>query len=299
MDLRKYKKLKREEERELLIKAQSGNTAAREKLILHNMGLVYGIARKIAPAHIDPEELISDGVEGLCSAIEKFKVSTGNRLSTYAHIAIKRAIERSDFLQPAVRLPENLQEKQKMYRYAMYALSQQGIADPSPPQVASFLGWKLYTAQQAEDIYRQIMQMGSLDAKIDTESYTSDAFEIFEGEEDAHFEEITAKSDVAWFLSRLSKKEREIVCYYFGIGGDPKTLREISQIYAKTFEWVRQLLYCAMENLKEIAKVSNIADPTEREHHLQCIRASRKRPFSRLNEKRQRYFDKKGGSSHV
>ena len=83
--------LKAAEERELLNKMHNGDTAARDKLIEHNLRLVAHIVKKYYTAE-NTEDLISIGTIGLIKAISTFKASKGIRLATYASRCIDNEI---------------------------------------------------------------------------------------------------------------------------------------------------------------------------------------------------------------
>ncbi len=83
--------LKAAEERELLEKMHKGDTAARDKLIEHNLRLVAHIVKKYYTAE-NTEDLISIGTIGLIKAISTFKASKGIRLATYASRCIDNEI---------------------------------------------------------------------------------------------------------------------------------------------------------------------------------------------------------------
>jgi RNA polymerase sporulation-specific sigma factor len=81
-----------DEEKKLFIKAEGGNAAAREKLILHNLRLVSHIVRKYYSSSKNQEDLVSIGTIGLIKAVDSFKVSTGARFATYAAKCIQNEI---------------------------------------------------------------------------------------------------------------------------------------------------------------------------------------------------------------
>lgn len=83
--------LKAAEEAELLNKMHQGDTAARDKLIEHNLRLVAHIVKKYYTAE-NPEDLISIGTIGLIKAISTFKNDKGIRLATYASRCIDNEI---------------------------------------------------------------------------------------------------------------------------------------------------------------------------------------------------------------
>ena len=84
------KPLPAEEEAELVQKMADGDTAARDKLIEHNLRLVAHIAKKYAHSG-DVDDLISIGSIGLIKAVHTFRPEAG-RLTTYASRCIENEI---------------------------------------------------------------------------------------------------------------------------------------------------------------------------------------------------------------
>lgn len=95
------------EQEELVIKAKT-DPDAREKIILHNLRLVYKTARKYVNARTEIDDLFQSGVFGLMVAIEKYDPSRGAKFSTYAVWAIQSSITRNkaNFTQGDVSLSE-------------------------------------------------------------------------------------------------------------------------------------------------------------------------------------------------
>ena len=81
-----------EEENRLFVKAEKGDCAAREKLILHNLRLVSHIVRKYYANAKNQEDLVSIGTIGLIKAVDTFRVSGGARFATYAAKCIQNEI---------------------------------------------------------------------------------------------------------------------------------------------------------------------------------------------------------------
>ncbi|MGN1337508.1 MAG: RNA polymerase sporulation sigma factor SigK [Candidatus Coprovivens sp.] len=84
--------LKKEEEYELLIKAQNGDIIARNKLIEHNLRLVVFIAKKYEGTEDSLEDLVSIGSIGLIKGINTYKPDKNIRLGTYASRCIANEI---------------------------------------------------------------------------------------------------------------------------------------------------------------------------------------------------------------
>lgn len=86
------KPLSAKEEQQLLKQMADGDTAAKNKLIEHNLRLVVHIAKKYSPGLRDNEDLLSLGTIGLIKGINSFNPSKGTRLATYAARCIENEI---------------------------------------------------------------------------------------------------------------------------------------------------------------------------------------------------------------
>lgn len=86
------KPLSAAEEEECFRKMHEGDTAARSKLIEHNMRLVAHIIKKYYNVTTDQEDLISIGTIGLIKAVSSFDYSKKVRFATYASRCIENEI---------------------------------------------------------------------------------------------------------------------------------------------------------------------------------------------------------------
>lgn len=81
-----------EEEKRCFQLAREGDSAAREKLILHNLRLVAHIVKKYYTAYKNQDDLISIGTIGLIKAIDSFNIENGARFATYASKCLQNEI---------------------------------------------------------------------------------------------------------------------------------------------------------------------------------------------------------------
>ena len=86
------KPLPPQKELELFKLASSGDKAAKDKLILHNLRLVAHIVKKYYASGEDSEELISIGTIGLIKAVSTFDHEKGNRFAAYGSRCIDNEI---------------------------------------------------------------------------------------------------------------------------------------------------------------------------------------------------------------
>lgn len=82
--LRKYRKLSREEERELAIKIQEGDNNALSKLVEHNLRFVVKVAKGYRDRGVSFADLISEGNLGLIHAAKKFDPNKDIKFVSYA-----------------------------------------------------------------------------------------------------------------------------------------------------------------------------------------------------------------------
>lgn len=207
------------EEHALLYQAQAGDENAREKLIMLNLRLVYSIARQYANPNllVDPEDLIGDGIIGLCRAISNFDLSFGTRLSTYATLAIHHAIARSSFLHGTIRLPEHVRDAVRSINHAKALLKQEG----QPYSVEAIAALSEIEPERVDKLVHledDVMYVMSLDERVSSEE---DALSIMDTVADERLEnvyqEVEIEADLDFFLSKLYPDERLIVERSYGI----------------------------------------------------------------------------------
>lgn len=87
------KQLSKKEEAEVISRIASGDAAARDILIEHNLRLVAYIVNKNYPDSNEQDDLISIGTIGLIRAAETFDYQKGNFFSTYASKCIDNQIK--------------------------------------------------------------------------------------------------------------------------------------------------------------------------------------------------------------
>ncbi len=84
--------LGKEEERQLVLRAQQNDIEARNKLIEHNLRLVVFLAKKYESTGYEMEDLVSIGSIGLIKGINTYKLDKNIKLATYASRCIANEI---------------------------------------------------------------------------------------------------------------------------------------------------------------------------------------------------------------
>lgn len=84
--------LSKNEEARLIEQMKSGDSAAKNKLIEHNLRLVVHVIKKYYSSSSEQDDLISIGTIGLIKGINSFKPDKGTKLATYAAKCIENEI---------------------------------------------------------------------------------------------------------------------------------------------------------------------------------------------------------------
>lgn len=198
------------QERVLLTRAKAGDRRARDTIVRRNLRLVYKIAGRWRGRGVPLDDLISEGVIGLCRAIEKFDVSRRLRFTTYATWWVTHTIDR------AVR------DKGRMIRLPAHIGERTG-RDPTG---------SLDTPVGTEG--GSAVTIGDLIPGDDV-----DVIGRLEREE-----------TVRRALSVLTRRERVVIVGRFGLDGPAQRLEDIGERLGLTRERVRQIQNLAIEKIR-------------------------------------------------
>jgi RNA polymerase primary sigma factor len=91
-DIQEYSPVSSNEETQLAMRVQQGDSRALELLVMHNTRFVISIAKKYQGRGTPLSDLISEGNIGLIEAAKRFDPSRGLRFTTYAVWWIKKSI---------------------------------------------------------------------------------------------------------------------------------------------------------------------------------------------------------------
>ena len=110
---------------ELIKVARSGDSQAREELIVNNMALVWSIVRRFSGRGYDSEDLFQIGCIGLMKAIDKFDLSFDVKFSTYAVPMIMGEIKRFLRDDGLVKVSRSIKENAWKVKQASEKLAQE------------------------------------------------------------------------------------------------------------------------------------------------------------------------------
>jgi RNA polymerase sigma factor for flagellar operon FliA len=201
----------------------------RERLILENMPQVKLIARRIhdrLPGSISLDDLVSTGMIGLISAIDRYDPAQGVKLKTYAEYKIRGAI--LDSLRQMDWAPRQQRKRARLIESAVTQLEQDLRREPTQEEVATSLGIKLDEYQDwVSDTHS--LSVGSLD--ISWEEPGSELINNISDNEQHWPSRLLEKSELNRLLvlavERLPQAERTVLSLYYL---EELTLREIATV---------------------------------------------------------------------
>lgn len=210
--------------------ARESAAAERERLILEHLPQVRLIARRIhekLPDSVSLEDLISTGIVGLISAIDRFDISHNVKLKTYAEYKIRGAI--LDSLRGLDWAPRQQRKRSKQIESAIQQLEQKLHRSPTEDEIALHLDLSMVEYHEwlvdvrGVNLGRLESASGDDDGR-DLLKYISDGEELWPSRllERSELESLLAEA-----ISKMPQVERTVLSLYFH---EELTLREISGI---------------------------------------------------------------------
>jgi RNA polymerase primary sigma factor len=247
--------LTKEEEHDLAMRVRRGDTAAKERMVLANLRLVISIARRYQGMGIPLADLIGEGNLGLIRAVERFRYEKGFRFSTYASKWIRQAITKTLATDSrTVRLPANVIEIIRKARAVEENMLQAQRGEPAEQDICSQVGVSSARYAQVANASSTV----SMDSPCSPDGEVC-LHEVLADDSSSPPDEIAFhridSSKLERLLGRLSKRERTILSYRFGLeDGNLRSLAETGKMVGITRERIRQIEKRAIEKMRRMMK---------------------------------------------
>ena len=251
-----------EEELKLARLAQSGDEAARIKLIESNLRLVISIAKHYHNSSLSFMDLVQEGNIGLTKAVSKFDCNKGYLFSTYASWWIRQTISRAISDQSdMVRIPANIKEQYNKLSKIITCFWNENGREPTNVELSEITDLPI---EQIEDIMEGQGGTLSLDAPMGAEDDDSTFGEFLPDTKYIPTEGIDEEARnqiIETVLNTLTTREKEIIVNHFGLFNmPPKTLEEIGTELNITRERTRQIEALALRKLRHPGRSSLIKE---------------------------------------
>ena len=251
-----------DEEQDLALRIQSGDTEAKQRLSEANLRLVVSIAKRYLGRGMQFLDLIQEGNLGLIKAVEKFDHTKGFKFSTYATWWIRQAITRAIADQArTIRIPVHMVETINKVKKASSQLLHINGREPSAEEIADFLDMPV---DKVSEIMRVSQEPVSLETPIGEEedSHLGD----FIPDDDTPAPQDAAsntllKEQLSEVLSTLTPREAKVLILRFGLeDGRARTLEEVGEEFNVTRERIRQIEAKALRKLRHPSRSKKLKD---------------------------------------
>lgn len=254
-----------QEKEDLAVLIQQGRKA-RGELINSNQRLVISIAKRYRGQGVPFPDLVQEGTTGLISAVDRFDLELGFKLSTYATWWIRQALTRAVASQGrTIRLPVHKYEKIKRLKRTGTRLTQELGREPTGEELANELGTEPGKIEDLQKIARR--EPVSLDKPIHPEERNgSDLFGDFVENGEAGKPGETAsghalREKIENLLSNLTLREAAIIRWRNGlVDGHCYTLEEVGKKFGLSRERIRQIEQKALRKLRHPSRARKLRD---------------------------------------
>ena len=251
-DISRYKILECSETNELIEKAQAGDKQARNKVITSNLRFVVTVAKQFQNRGLPLMDLISSGNEGLMKAVDKFDTKRGVTFLSYAIWWIRQSIYNSIYWQAKeIRLPMSQQLLVNTITDCIDKFLKEHHRNPSSIEISEITE---IPVEQIDFLAQFSNKLVSVDDFIGGDEENSQVCDVIPGDEEP-LEDIVNKQyvtdEIKGMLSRLTIREHDLLCMYFGIGMPKVNAKVIADMYGVGNERIRQMKEAALAKLKK------------------------------------------------
>jgi RNA polymerase primary sigma factor len=225
----------------------------KHRLASANIRLAAHVAKRFRHHALSYADLLQEAVCGLMQAIDRFDVSHGTRLATYATWWIRQtlqiAVARQSHL---VSLsPHHLQEL-GLLQQESEALAHGGKHLPTPQELASRTGSSLEHLTHLQTATRTPV---SLNAVLDDDSDFKLTEAMPDNESSTQRTNSERQEALQFLMENLRPRERKVLDLRFGLtGSGTHSLRQIGHLLRISKERVRQIQNRALEKLRASAE---------------------------------------------
>ena len=252
-EIGKVELISAEEEVKLARLIKQGDQRALDRLTKANLRFVVSVAKQYQNQGLSLPDLINEGNLGLIKSAQRFDETRGFKLISYAVWWIRQSILQALAEQSRiVRLPLNKVGLTNRIQKAYTQLEQEFEREPSAEELAEVLQMDLEEVSATLGINSRHLSMDTPLADGE-ESTLMDVMENPNAEKTDlqldHNESL--KTEIDRSLKTLTDRQKEVICYFFGIGVDhPMSLEDIGAKFNLTRERVRQIKDKAINKLK-------------------------------------------------
>ena len=242
-----------EEEVRLATLIKQGCQKSLDRLTKANLRFVVSVAKQYQNQGLSLPDLINEGNVGLIKAAQRFDETRGFKFISYGVWWIRQSILQALAEQSRiVRLPLNKVGLTNRIHKAFSLLEQQFEREPTAEELAEVLEMDVEEVTATLGINGRHVSMDSPLSEGE-ENTLIDVLENANADKTdgllVHNESL--KTEIDRSLKTLTDRQKEVICFFFGIGVDhPMSLEDIGERFSLTRERVRQIKDKAITKLR-------------------------------------------------
>ncbi|WP_207955471.1 RNA polymerase sigma factor RpoD/SigA [Segetibacter sp. 3557_3] len=250
-----------EEEVLLAVRIKLGDQLALDRLTKANLRFVVSVAKQYQNQGLTLPDLINEGNLGLIKAAQRFDETRGFKFISYAVWWIRQSILQALAEQSRiVRLPLNKVGLTNRISKAYQQLEQEFEREPTTEELADLLEIPIEEVAASLHMSTRHISMDSpladgeentlIDILTNPNAEKTDVkLEYFE----------SLRQEIERSLCTLTERQKEVLCYFFGIGVDhPLSLEDIGARFNLTRERVRQIKDKAITKLRNTSRCKQL-----------------------------------------
>ncbi len=246
-----------EEEVKLAIRIKQGDQDALDKLTKANLRFVVSVAKQYQNQGLTLPDLINEGNLGLIKAAQRFDETRGFKFISYGVWWIRQSIMQALAEQSRiVRLPLNKVGLTNRIARAYSYLEQEFERTPTAEELAFYLDIDTEEVSATMNVAARHVSMDSplsegdestlIDVMVNSNADSADKQIMFRD---------SLKQEIQRSLSVLTERQKEVICFFYGIGMDQSmSLEDIGARFCLTRERVRQIKDKALTKLRTASR---------------------------------------------
>ena len=218
----------------------------RGRLAMANLRLVAHVAKRFRDRGLAYSDLMQEGFCGLLESIDRFDLTHGTKLATYATWWIRQAMQRAVAAgaYPVRLSPRHLRQ---------LAQNQEGIEVPGQAAKPAAPTSSPASPEMIRRIHAATRPTLSLDANLDRDTNFS-LLQTMSDPEGDRTGDVDMDETVGKLMQALRPREQEVLALRFGLNGKARlSLSQVGKVLEVSKERVRQIQDRALQKLRAVA----------------------------------------------
>jgi RNA polymerase primary sigma factor len=242
-----------QEERDLVIAAESGSPDACQELVSAFLPAIVGVAGNYPTGSgVDRQELVQEGVAGLLVAARRFDTGLDIPFWAYASFWVRKAMQElvAELTRPVALSDRAVRALAKLKAARREHLLAHRV-EPTDEQLSAATG---FTLAQLESLRPLDRSPRGMEEPVSPDAAATVAETLTDPSAERAYEQVLDRIELGelWELAgELDERERAVIRAHYGLGQPAQTLKQIGRALGLTAERARQIEAGALDKLRD------------------------------------------------